>query len=282
MRNSVCVLVFDFSDDEIVAAPGASIEPTGTIGVVGLQIGSVTYFDVSSSDVGSGGTGQVSQFKPTNSTALAADPDLAPLGIDDNPNIDPNNLGLPAVQLPQNELIGITIGEENGEQTVTPNASSNSLLLQETNAFESGGVDLPDDTGSGGSIVLTVAQTSPFPLRLDALTFVDDVDATVSTIIGGVTTTIGEILIDGPNGASCGPDNTAGDNCGAGLDFTGVSDLLTTLNQGDSIVVNFDGSGAFMGLGVTEVPVPPAVTLMLTGLAGLGIVARRRRKKAAI
>jgi hypothetical protein len=259
-------VVFDFSDDEVVFESGSN----GEIGVAEISIGAVT-FSVSAT----GGTGQVSHFDPGDTAHLNRDPDLDPLALDPTPWYDTSLNGSP---LAAGSLIGFDDPVDNDQQ---------SLIVQE-GPGNGGSSTIPDDA-LGGTLTFTLESGVP-GVQLTRLSFVDDVEAIVSTDIGGTVATVGDILINGPNsgftstsqaGDSCDPDsNTGGDNCVAGLEFDASPNVL--LAVGDSFKVDFgDGSGAVLGFEVEVVPLPPSVAMLGGALGVLGLVAHRRRRRGA-
>jgi len=219
----------------------------GPVGVSSLSAGGIS-FTVSASGVGTAGTGEVSLFDPDNPVHLAADPDMDPVGEDPQPAINTAFQGVRDT----GRLIGFDVG------------SNDSLILQENN--DAPGV--PDDSAGGGTITFTLAPGSS-PVRLRRMTFVDDVDAIVSILgIGPV----GEIDIGATTGP-CGSEPVDGDNCVAGLDFTGGPATVT-----QSFSVAFDGSGGVLGFEVepvSEVPLPAGLPLLLTALGLFGWLRHR-------
>ncbi|WP_285670006.1 hypothetical protein [Paralimibaculum aggregatum] len=245
-------VVFDFDYGEFPDIPGQDVmdSPSSSrIGVIELldPDGLSVRFGLSALQ---GTTARdVTLFVPSLDSP-AQDPDLVPVAIDTDPIV---NLAL------------------NGVEDINPlfNVSENSLVVQDS------GSSVPNDLAA--TTLLTFTLLSDMPVRLDRLTFIDDVDATV--IVNGVAW--GEIEIDGVAGGdgSCNPappsTGTAGDNCVAGLAFT---DAFIQPNQNFSVL--FNGSGGVLGFEVVELPVPAALPMMLAGLAGLGLAARRRRRAA--
>lgn len=227
----------------------------GPVGVTGITSPAGIAFDLSASGVGNQGTGEVSLFDPSIPSNLDADPDMIPLGRDNDPNV-----------FPAKNLIGV---EDTGTLIGWDFGSPNSLILQEDNNAPG----IPDDSGGGGTMTFTLPAGAD-PVRLVRLSFVDDVDAVVS--VSGIGE-VGEIDI-GATTPHCGDaqinGDANGDNCVAGLDFTGGSVIITS-----SFSVEFNGSGGVLGFEVEEVrpvPLPAGLTLMLTGLAGFGWLRRTK------
>ncbi|GFE48850.1 hypothetical protein So717_06030 [Roseobacter cerasinus] len=143
----------------------------------------------------------------------------------------------------------------------------NVLIRQRTR--DRGG-DLANDQANSGTITFTLLAGSA--LSWVGASAVDDGRFTFSTRTGGTNTVLGVIS---------GLD----DNETEQLTFDALSPLIS-LN--DSFSIFFEGSGAvdsFVFETVDEntpaaVPVPAALPLMLAGLGGLGLLARRRRARA--
>jgi len=233
-------VVFDFGSGVI----------GGPVGVTSISAGGISFI-LSTAGTGSAGTGEVSLFDPGIAAHLTADPDMIPLGVDPDPFI---NTALSGVET-TGPLIGFDFG------------SPKSLILQEDNGNNP--ETIPDDSGGGGTIIFTLAPGSD-PVRLTRMSFVDDVDATVSILgIGAV----GEIDIGAITGP-CGTEPDNGDNCVAGLDFTGGPSLVTS-----SFAVNFNGSGGVLGFEVApvqEVPLPAGLPMLVGALGLLGWLRHRR------
>jgi len=278
-------VVFDFSFDEFpeldFGGPMQDNSPANRIGLTQLSFGGVVF--TLSAELDPFGTPEAREVTLFDYTVDAPneDPDLQPLDFDDDPNIvsgteDPNPLS----------PFGVNGIDEKSLVVQNPDSALNN---------EPNDLAPPSDTFTR----LFFTLDSETPIELVRLTFVDDVDATV---LRDTPTddeeSLGEIIINGPrdmdditteNGIDCvGPPpegetdpfdpagtNTPGDNCVAGLLFANI-----VLNQGDTVIVQFDGSGAVLGFEVEIVPLPAALPLLLGGLGALGLVARRRRRAA--
>ncbi|MEP0962341.1 MAG: VPLPA-CTERM sorting domain-containing protein [Roseobacter sp.] len=154
----------------------------------------------------------------------------------------------------------------NGDNDLSPisqgdnGVSGNVLILQEA------GAAVPDDAGSAGTITLTLLSGPAFSFL--GASAIDNTDFTFSSIIGGTTTELGTIDID-----------VEGDQRGGTgmLTFDTASDVI---GVGDSIFIEYGGSGGVDSLQIAAVPLPAALPMMLVGLGGLGALARRRKKRS--
>ncbi|WP_299854967.1 VPLPA-CTERM sorting domain-containing protein [uncultured Roseobacter sp.] len=139
----------------------------------------------------------------------------------------------------------------------------NLLILQEANR------KVADDDVSAGTITLTLTAGPAF--RFIGASVIDDTTFTFFDQLAGELSAslLGSISI-GPEG------NLAG---GTGqITFAQPSRII---GIGDSIVLGYGGSGGIDSLQLAAVPVPAALPLMLAGLGGLGLVARRRKTRAS-
>lgn len=158
----------------------------------------------------------------------------------------------------------------NGDTDLVPAAQAengiegNILILQER---PRNGVPAatPDDDFSGGTFVLTLISGPSF--FFTGASAIDDTTFDFGTRINGTDTYLDSITLT--------------TNSQTGM-TTFMSDQV---NVGDSILVRSFGSGGFDSLVlapvVPAVPVPAALPLMLAGIAGFGVVARRRKPNAA-
>ena len=148
---------------------------------------------------------------------------------------------------------------EQGENGI----SGNILIVQEQ------GSSIPDDAGApGGTITLTLERIAPdlaevfTGFRLSGVSVIDDETFEFLSIIDGVETFLDSISLNGNS-------------------ETGQLALDTGIFQvGDSLVINYLGSGGIDSLVLAPVPIPAALPLFISALAGLGWTARSRRKHA--
>lgn len=91
----------------------------------------------------------------------------------------------------------------------------------------------------------------------------------------------------GPTGTSVGTEGPCGDFelfIDGSLVSVGIfdaTDLVTNVFQGtmfEFVAVTAGGGFAIARMDVTEVPIPGALTLLLSGIAGLGFASRRKKK----
>ncbi len=127
----------------------------------------------------------------------------------------------------------------------------NVLILQEPN------VARPDDDFDGGLFILTLTQGSAF--KFTGASAIDDTTFEFGTRVNGTDTFFGSI--------SLGADSETGS----------TTFMSNVVNVGDSILVRSLGSGGFDSLVIAAVPVPAGLPLLLGGLLGFGVVARRRK-----
>lgn len=149
------------------------------------------------------------------------------------------------------------VGNDDGDLLPGPNTAGlggNVLIRQENPNKGNNGGTLDDDATGRGSITFTLLSGSAF--RLVSFAAIDE--GTFSISVGG--NVLGSV--------SPGADNAILSTALAG------SPLITV---GDSFTVNFKGSGAVDAIGLAPVPVPATLPLLLAGLAGFGVMARRRR-----
>lgn len=121
----------------------------------------------------------------------------------------------------------------------------------------------PDDAPNGGMVTF----------ELDRIMFFNSIDLfdiesggaeitlTLSDMVTEVVFTVGGFDTNGPTGNK------------------GVRVLADAAIAISKIKINFMGiSGAFENINLSEVPVPGALPLLLSGIAGLGFASRRRKK----
>ena len=140
----------------------------------------------------------------------------------------------------------------------------NILVISENDC--SAGFCLPPDDAVGGTI--TADFTNPAGVIFESVNVFDVTD-------GGASFSIDVFGLD--DVTMLGTINAA-----SGI---GDNEFATLLNDIDGVVgklvFNLGGSGGIDDLTYTEVPIPGALLLMLTGL-GLGRLASRKNKKAAV
>ena len=159
----------------------------------------------------------------------------------------------------------------NGDVDLTPatqgenGIEGNILIVQEQ------GSAIPDDAGRpGGTITLTFEDGTPF--RFTGASIIDDETITIYSVIGGAMIELASetIGIEGDVGGTALLNAANGNFIESGI-----------FQVGDSIVIDFSGSGGIDSLVLAPVPLPAALPLLLSALGGLGLTARLRRKREA-
>lgn len=145
----------------------------------------------------------------------------------------------------------------NGDTDLKPasgdgDIAGNVMILQENNS------PIPDDAAASGSITLTLLEGSAF--RWLGASAIDDTTFTFSTVADGILGTI-PLTGEGETGK--------------------VAFASSVLRVGDSLTINYGGSGGVDSLVLAAVPVPAAGLMLLTALGGLGVAHRRRARRAA-
>ena len=155
-----------------------------------------------------------------------------------------------------------------GDGTSTP--MQNVLIIQEDN-----GGSTPDDAGNGGTFVIDFAQAVTF-LGFDAVDFTDG----GSNIIVNLFFDDGDMMSDFSFDFNSMIGLDVGDNQFFSFDDTvfGLAGVANVIRA----TIQLTGSGAIDNIqfDAPEVPVPAALPLLLSGLAGLGFASRRRRAVA--
>ena len=122
---------------------------------------------------------------------------------------------------------------------------------------------MPDDEGrGGGTITLTSAGANP-GFSFTGASVIDNEEYTFYSLINGVQTLLGSTVLTGESETDI-------------LVFS--SDII---GLGDSIIIEYSGSGGVDSLVLAPVPIPAALPLFLSALGGLGLTARLRRKREA-
>lgn len=156
-----------------------------------------------------------------------------------------------------------TTNPVNGDADLVPGSqgengvSGNILIHQER------GSNVPDDIQNGAAdIILTLTSGSAFKFLGGSA--VDDGVFTFFTIVGGIETLAGQV-------------NLANDNQTGQFSLAALSSPV--LRIGDSIRINYSGSGGVDSLVLAAVPLPAALPLMGAGFAALSFVGWRRKKR---
>jgi hypothetical protein len=153
------------------------------------------------------------------------------------------------------------VGNDDRDLLPGPNTAGvggNLLIRQENGNSGNQWGALDDDATGHGSITFTLLSGPAF--RLMSFAAIDDGRFSISA--GG--SVLGEL-------------RPGADNAILSMALLG-SPLIQV---GESFKVTFRGSGGIDAIGVAPIPVPATLPLLLAGLAGLGVMARRRRQAAA-
>ena len=129
----------------------------------------------------------------------------------------------------------------------------------------------PDDNAQGGTLEIefdrdvVLSDLAIFDFKLEELTIqlFDSLGDLVSTVVVPVVN----------NDTGNNPNN----NLFSRVSFLDDQGIGATFRRA---VFTFDGSGAIGDFNISEVPVPAALPLLLSGIAGLSFASRRRRKQA--
>jgi hypothetical protein len=153
------------------------------------------------------------------------------------------------------------VGNDDGDLLPGANTAGvggNLLIRQEKGNRGNMGGMLDDDATGRGSITFTLLSGSAF--RLTSFAAIDD---------GRFSISVGGLVL--------GSLNPRNDN-----EIRSTALFGSPLIQvGESFTVNFRGSGGVDAIGVAPVPVPATLPLLLAGMAGFGMLARRRRQAVA-
>jgi hypothetical protein len=150
------------------------------------------------------------------------------------------------------------VGNDDGDLLPGPNTAGvgGNLLIRQENANsgnQNGALD--DDAIGRGSITFTLLSGTAF--RLTSFAAIDD---------GSFSISVGNMTL--------GTLNPGADNAILSMALIG-SPLIQV---GQSFTVNYIGSGGVDAIGLAPIPVPATLPLLLAGLAGFGVMARRRRQ----
>lgn len=287
LSTTALATTFDFSADEFGLSGITASNPQISNRIFGATTGTVITLDgiqfrVTARETNGSGVSQGLE----RAALFIPDIDLPPNGSATDDDLDP--LGIAFDVTINNALNGVLDPDPIGPFGSDPvNNSANSMVVQNpgTNSF------INDFAPPGSNLgILEFELLTANPVILERLSFIDDVDARtfVSTNpgtnpFGAFSTEIGDIQINqagsvpqGEPNCDIGGGNALGDNCVAGLQFNNI-----VVQQGQSFMVAFDGSGGTLGFEVTEIPLPPSAFMMLGAMGLLSFVGWRRRQAAA-
>lgn len=154
----------------------------------------------------------------------------------------------------------------NGDTDLVPSTQGENGILNNVLIFqEDNSTSVPNDDSSGGgtgvthTVWLTLQQGTPF--YWEGFSAVDDGTFQGFTDISSVAMNIGAAIV-------LSSDSETGS----------VSFTSGLINIGDSIGVKYSGSGGTDSFLLRPVPVPAALPLFLSAMAGLGVLGWRRQK----
>jgi len=137
-------------------------------------------------------------------------------------------------------------------------APGNVLIIGEAPSADSGPDTNPDDNGRGGQIVFDFL----IPVTFTAFDVFDDV--TNFSVFSDLGTIVSSVSLDENNEFASFTD----------LNAVGISSLTFDFGNASGAIDN-------LSFAVAAVPLPASLPLLLAGLGGLGVAARRRKIQAA-
>ena len=229
----------------------------GGIALVGMASANAVVIDFEGFDAGTIIDDDIEGITVSALSFGASSPDVAVIFDTNNPTGGDDDLGAPFINL-------------GTDAELSP---GNVLILQENDPCDASACDEPDDNGGGGRFTFDFA----VPVTLNSINFFDVEADEAGAPIEGTGMIIAAMGEDGMMGGLLGTwevPGTGGDNTWATLDLGGVSGVT-------QLTITLFGSGAIDDLDVTPIPVPAAVWLFGSALAGFAGIARRRAARIA-